>query len=247
MNTLICDLDGVVYLGDQEVAGSGAALGRLADAEWNIVFCTNNSTRTPTDSADKIRRVTGFDASGDMVATSAQAVATLLDADSSVLVLGGRGVEEAVVERRSRIVGRWQDADTVVVGLDPGLTYERLSSAVLAVANGARFLATNHDPTYPTPEGLRPGAGAIVAAVQTATGVEPVVAGKPNAPMRALLAARARGEVWIVGDRDDTDLAMGRAEGWNTAHVRTGVGGTPEEVPTVAVADLAALADHLLR
>jgi ribonucleotide monophosphatase NagD (HAD superfamily) len=72
------------------------------------------------------------------------------------------------------------------------------------------------------------------------------VAGKPNAPMRALLTARARGEVWIVGDRDDTDLAMGRVEGWNTAHVRTGVDGIPSEEPTVAVADLAALADHLL-
>lgn len=247
MNTLICDLDGVVYLGDEEIAGAGAALGRLADAGWNIVFCTNNSTRTPTESADKIRRITGFGATGDMVATSAQAVATLLDGDSSVLVLGGRGIEDAVVERGSRVVGRWQDADTVVVGLDHGLTYERLSSAVLAVANGARFLASNHDPTYPTPEGLRPGAGAIVAAVHTATGVEPVVAGKPNAPMRQLLAARAQGEVWIVGDRDDTDLAMGRAEGWNTAHVRTGVAGTPEEPPTVEAADLAALADHLLR
>ncbi|MEX2422848.1 MAG: HAD-IIA family hydrolase [Acidimicrobiia bacterium] len=247
MKTLICDLDGVVYLGDEEIHGAGAALGRLTAAEWNIVFCTNNSTRTPTESADKIRRVTGFGASGEMVATSAQAVATLLDGESSVLVLGGRGIEEAAVERGSRIVGRWQDADTVVVGLDPGLTYERLSSAVLAVRNGARFLASNHDPTYPTPEGLRPGAGALVAAVHTATGVEPVVAGKPHPPMRKLLAARARGDVWIVGDRDDTDLAMGRAEGWKTAHVRTGVEGTPAEKPTVEVADLAALADHLLR
>ena len=247
MNTLICDLDGVVYLGDEEIAGSGQALGRFAGAGWNLVFCTNNSTRTPSESADKIRRVTGFAASDEMVATSAQAVAALLDGDSSVLVLGGRGIEEAVVERGSRIVGRWQDADTVVVGLDPGLTYERLSSAVLAVGNGARFLASNHDPTYPTPEGLRPGAGAIVAAVRTATGVEPVVAGKPHVPMRKLLAARAQGEVWIVGDRDDTDLAMGRAEGWNTAHVRTGVDGTPAEEPTIAVSDLAALADQLLR
>ena len=247
MSTLICDLDGVVYLGDQEIAGSGEALGRFAGAGWDIVFCTNNSTRTPGESADKIRRVTGFAATADMVATSAQAVAALVDGDAAVLVLGGRGIEDAVVERGARIVGRWQDADTVVVGLDPALTYERLSSAVLAVANGARFLASNHDPTYPTPEGLRPGAGAIVAAVRTATGVEPVVAGKPHAPMRALLAARARGDVWIVGDRDDTDLAMGRAEGWDTAHVRTGVAGTPAEAPTMEVEDLAALAAHLLR
>src|SRR5690606_33735444 len=129
-----------------------------------------------------------------------------LEAGAAVLVLGGRGLEEAVADRGCRLVARWQEADTVVVGLDPALSYDRLSAAVLAVGHGARFLASNHDPTYPTPEGFRPGAGAIVAAVTHATGVEPVFAGKPHPPMRRLLAARATGDVWIVGDRDDTDL-----------------------------------------
>lgn len=246
MATLICDLDGVVYLGEQEIPGAGEALARLHQGGWNLVFCTNNATRTPTETADKVRRVTGFEASPLSVATSAQAAASLLDSDAVVFVLGGRGLEEAVAERGCRLVDRWQSADTVVVGLDPGLSYDRLSAAVLAVGHGARFVASNHDPTYPTPEGLRPGAGAIVAAVTHATGVEPVFAGKPHPPMRRLLAARAVGEVWIVGDRDDTDLAMGRAEGWSTAHVATGVGGELAAAPTVAVADLRALADHLL-
>lgn len=245
-STLICDLDGVVYLGDEAIPGSGDALGRFASCGWKIVFCTNNATRTPRESADKIHRVTSFPATADSVVTSALAVATLLDPGSSVFVLGGGGLEEAVRERGSRVSGRWQEVDTVVVGLDPGLTYERLSSAVLAVGNGARFLASNHDPTYPTPEGLRPGAGALVAAVSHATGVQPVFAGKPHAPMRKLLASRTEGDTWIVGDRDDTDLAMGRAEGWFTAHVGTGVSPSPTEPVTVSVRDLAALADQLL-
>lgn len=244
--TLICDLDGVVYLGDEEIPGSGDALARLTSAGWKILFCTNNATRTPKESAEKIQRVTSFPADAYAVVTSAQAVATLVDAGSSVFVLGGRGLEEAVLERGARVSGRWQDVDTVVVGLDPGLTYERLSNAVLAVGNGARFLASNHDPTYPTSEGLRPGAGAIVAAVSHATGVQPVVAGKPHVPMRKLLASRTEGDTWIVGDRDDTDLAMGRAEGWFTAHVSTGVSSSPTEPVTVSLPDLAALADHLL-
>lgn len=245
-STLICDLDGVVYLGGEEIPGSGEALARFASCGWKIIFCTNNATRTPGESADKIHRVTSFPATAESVVTSAQAVAMLVDPGSSVFVLGGRGLEEAVLERGSRVSGRWQDVDTVVVGLDPGLTYERLSGAVLAVGNGARFLASNHDATYPTPEGLRPGAGAIVAAVSHATGVQPVFAGKPHAPMRKLLVSRTEGEVWIVGDRDDTDLAMGRAEGWFTAHVATGVSPAPTDPMTVSVPNLAALADQLL-
>ena len=246
MPTLICDLDGVVYLGESEVPGSGDALRRLDAAGWRIVFCTNNATRTPADSAAKIERVSGFSAKPEDVVTSAQAAATLLDAGSTVFVLGGEGLEQAIADRGCLISSDWRVVDTVVVGLDPGLSYDRLSTAVLAIGHGARFVASNHDATYPTLEGLRPGAGAIVAAVTRATGVEPEVAGKPHAAMRRLLASKTDGEVWLVGDRDDTDLAMGRAEGWSTALVATGVTQSPSEPPTIAVSDLAALADHLL-
>ena len=246
MPTLVCDLDGVVYLGETEIPGSGAALAALHAGGWTLLFCTNNASRTPQDSAAKIARVTGFPALPDSVVTSAQAAATLLDPGTSAFVLGGDGLATAVAERGVRLSDDWNEVDTVVVGLDPALTYERLSIAVLAVGRGARFVASNHDPTYPTPEGLRPGAGAIVAAVRHATGVAPEFAGKQHRPIRALLASKTEGEVWIVGDRDDTDLAMGRAEGWKTALVATGVASQPAEPPTVAVADLAALARHLL-
>ena len=246
MATLVCDLDGVVYLGEREIPGAGEALSRLSLAGWTILFCTNNASRTPAETAEKIGRVTRYRVDAGDVITSAQAAATMIDPGSSVFVLGGRGLEQAVIDRGCRVSADWQDVDTVVVGLDPMLSYERLSSAVLAIGRGAGFVASNHDPTFPTPEGLRPGAGAIVAAVACATGVEPQVAGKPHPPMRRLLASRAVGEVWIVGDRDDTDLAMGRAEGWSTALVATGVPSAAASAPTLAVPDLAALVDHLL-
>ena len=246
MTTLICDLDGVVYLGEQEIPGAGDALSRLADGGWRILFCTNNASRTAADTAAKIERVTGYRALAGDVATSAQAAASLLTGDEAVYVLGGHGLVRAVEDAGCDVMEDWRSAEVVVVGLDPLLTYERLSGAVLAIGSGARFIASNHDPTYPTPEGLRPGAGAIVAAVIHATGVQPVVAGKPHLPMRRLLAEKASGEIWIVGDRDDTDLAMGRAEGWSTALVATGVASVPTEAPTLEAHDLAAVADHLL-
>lgn len=246
MSTLICDLDGVVYLGDQEIPGSGAALRRFENAGWNIVFCTNNSTRTPTQTAEKIHRVTRFPATAGQVVTSAQAAAGLINVDDVAFVLGGVGLSEAVSKAAAAVTEDWRQATVVVAGLDPDLSYERLSTAVLAIGAGARFVASNHDPTYPTPEGLLPGAGAIVAAVSHATGVTPVVAGKPHAAMRALLAARADDDTWIVGDRDDTDLAMGRAAGWRTARVSTGVSDLAEIAPDLEVADLARLGDHLL-
>lgn len=246
MSTLICDLDGVVYLGDQEIPGSGKALGRFDEAGWNLVFCTNNATRTSAQAAEKIRRVSGYPATSQQVVTSAQAAATLLVTDDVAYVLGGTGLSQAVAESAAELTEDWRKATVVVVGLDPGLSYDRLSGAVLAIGAGARYVASNHDPTYPTPEGLRPGAGAIAAAVSHATGVQPVVAGKPHAAMLTLLASRADGDTWIVGDRDDTDLAMGRAAGWKTSRVSTGIQDPSDYEPDVAVADLAALADHLL-
>ncbi|NIQ56034.1 MAG: HAD hydrolase-like protein, partial [Gemmatimonadetes bacterium] len=96
--------------------------------------------------------------------------------------------------------------------------------AARAVRAGARFVATNHDATYPTPDGLLPGAGSIVAAVEVASEREAEVAGKPHPPMRRLVRERCGGEeIWVVGDRIDTDLAMAFEEGWGTALVLTGV------------------------
>jgi len=223
--TIILDLDGVLYLDVEGVPGAGEALQELETAGHRLVFATNNATMTQDTVVRHLAERTGFSPSPDAVVTSGMATAHHLAGEvDRVLVLGEAGLEEALRSEGITVVAGWRDADAVVVGLDRGLTYERLTSAVLAIAGGARFVATNVDSTYPTPEGLHPGGGAIAAAVAAATGVNPEVCGKPHEPMRALVRSRvAEGAVWVVGDRIDTDLAMGRAEGWGTVLVLTGV------------------------
>jgi 4-nitrophenyl phosphatase len=99
-----------------------------------------------------------------------------------------------------------------------------LGGAMNAIRNGARFIATNDDATFPTENGLMPGAGAIVAAIAAASGVSPIVAGKPNEAMRSLIRSRGVGRAWVVGDRPDTDVAMASAEpDWSSVLVLTGV------------------------
>lgn len=160
------------------------------------------------------------------------------------MVVGGPGILEALDEQGVPVVDDGTECDVVMVGLDLELTYEKLARATLAVRAGARLVATNHDATYPSTRGLLPGGGSIVAALETATDIDAVVAGKPHQPMRDLLAEAVVGEVWMVGDRPDTDLAMAEAAGWHGALVATGVPHADSAVaPELSVADLAAFAE----
>ena len=145
-SNLIFDLDGVVYLGDQPVSGAGETLERLHAAGHHILFCTNNASRTRSQSAEKIRRVTGYPASPDQVASSAMAAGRLVPESARVLMVGGDGVAEAINDRNGILVDE-VDADTVVVGIDFSFTYDKLDLASAAVRNGAVFIATNRDLT----------------------------------------------------------------------------------------------------
>jgi 4-nitrophenyl phosphatase len=230
---IVCDLDGVVYLGDQEVPGAGRALAALDRAGARIVFATNNSYRTRRDTAAKIARVTGYPADPEQVVSSATAAVELMGATScqAVLTVGGPGVREAVELAGHRIAEPGDHVDLVVAGVDFDLTYARLAEAGRAIRAGAGFVATNRDATFPSPTGLLPGAGAIVAALEVTSGVEAMAAGKPYAPMRSLIRRLVgAGSVWVVGDRPDTDLAMAHAEGWTSVLVLTGVTPGPEGV-----------------
>jgi ribonucleotide monophosphatase NagD (HAD superfamily) len=143
-------------------------------------------------------------------------------------------------------------ADAVVVGWHREFDYERLTRASDAVRAGARFVATNTDATYPTATGLMPGAGALVAAVATAAGARPVVAGKPEAPTAALVRERLGNRGIMIGDRPSTDGAMAAALDWPFALVLSGVAGTageervPDPPPPFVADDLAALVPMLL-
>ncbi len=246
---VICDIDGVIYLEDRLVPGSDVALRRLEDAGVTVHFATNNSTKAPSTVSEKITRITGVAVDPASIVTSSQAAVHLLGDDRGpVMVLGGDGIVSALSDAGIEMTDDPKVASALLVGLDVELTFERLSRAADAVRRGARFIATNIDPTLPVADGLVPGAGSIVAAVRTTTGVEPEVAGKPQAPMRALLRAKGIGEAWVIGDRVDTDIALAAAEpDWRSILVLTGVsraeeGGDADYV----VADLAAAVDLVL-
>ena len=248
--TVVCDLDGVVYRGDEAIPGAGEALAELERMGFRLVFATNNSSRTRLQAAEKIGRVVGYQADPAQIASSATAVnAVLAGGSGTALIVGGDGIREAVDDAGYLPVAEGIVPDVVVVGIDFGLTYETLRAATTAVLGGARFIATNTDPTFPGSDGLLPGAGAIVAAIERASGRSPDVLGKPHPPMRAILREMAGdGPVWMVGDRPDTDLAMARAEGWTAVLVLTGVVADAAGVqppPDLVLADLAALPNAL--
>jgi 4-nitrophenyl phosphatase len=184
----------------------------------------------------------------DGVITSAMAAARLVEPGERVLVCAGPGVVQELA-RRGAVPVRDGDADAVLVGFHRDFDYERLRIAARAVRRGARLLATNDDSSYPTPDGPIPGGGAILAAVATATGVEPVVAGKPNAPMAELVRSRLGEHGVMVGDRPDTDGRFARVLGYRFALVHTGVTPAGVEVdpePDLVAADLLALLPRLL-
>lgn len=251
MTTWALDLDGVLWTGARAVPRSSVAVNRLRSAGHEVVFVTNNSFSTIGQQEQKLAGF-GIDAAG-RVLNSAQAGASLIDSGQRVFVLGGEGIREAVTERGAELVTDLNTApasiDAVLVGLDWELSYQRLSLAVQAVLAGARFVATNTDSTYPTERGLLPGAGALVGAVRAATGVVPVVAGKPEAPLADLVRARYGPVGIMVGDRADTDGAFAKTLGYRFGLVFSGVT-KPSDLPVdpapdVTGADLAELVDRL--
>ncbi len=250
---VVIDLDGVVWLSEDPVPGSARAVARLRAAGHRVLFVTNNSQPTVTETVAKLEGF-GVAAGRDDLCTSAQAAASLTAPGDRVLVCAGPGVVEAVEERGARPV-EVPPAEVVIVGFHRHFDYDRLALAFAAVDGGARLVGTNDDPTYPTPEGPVPGGGSLLAAVAYAAGVEPVVAGKPHAPMAGLVRARMGlgpeaplGEGLVVGDRPSTDGAMALRLGLPFHLVLTGVteGAAGADPPPVAVwPDLAALAAGL--
>jgi HAD superfamily hydrolase (TIGR01450 family) len=240
------DLDGVVWLDDDPIPGAAEAVARLRDAGEDVVFCTNLSLRPVREVEEKLARH-GIPADGAVI-TSAMAAATLVEPGERVLLCAGPGAEEALVARGVEVV-RDGDADAVVVGLTLDFDYDALRRASAAVRRGARLIGTNDDPTFPTPAGLTPGGGALLAAVAVASGGEPIVAGKPYAPMADLVRARLGDHGVVVGDRADTDGALARRLGYRFVLVLTGSTPSGEGVdpaPDLVATDLATAVDQLL-
>jgi len=242
----ILDLDGVVWLAGDAIPGAVDAIARLRDSGERVCFVTNNSSQRVGDQEAKLATF-GIPADGDVL-TSAMAAALLLQPGQTALVCAGDGVDEAL-ERRGVHTVREGDADAVIVGFHLDFDYERLRAAHAAVRHGAQLIGTNDDATYPTPDGPIPGGGAILAAVSTACGIAPTVAGKPYAPMAGLVRELAGdGPHVVVGDRPSTDglfaVTLGAPFGLVLSGVTTkaDLPVTPE--PTWVSTDLAALVDE---
>lgn len=251
------DLDGVVWLTREPIPGAGEAVGLLRAAGAGVVFASNNSSPTVEDLLARLRTA-GIPASAGEIVTSGQAAASLLQAGETALVVGDDGVVEALAARgvRARKAADETDGpdgrvDAVVVGYTKRFDYEVLRRAADAVRAGARLIGTNEDATLPTPEGPLPGAGSILAAVATASGTAPEVAGKPHEPLAALIARRPGTVAAVVGDRPSTDGALARRLGVPFALVLSGVTSRVTDdldpAPDFVGADLLAVARQATR
>jgi HAD superfamily hydrolase (TIGR01450 family) len=243
---LLVDLDGVVYRASESVPGVGAAIAARAGLGDEVVYVTNNAMSYRGDYAARLARH-GAPVGPDRVVSSARAAALYLREDlpavRRVLVVGAGGLERELREVGLDVVASahaatrmaqegvdgWTAAgapDAVVVGLDPQITYLRIAAAADCIRAGAAFVATNRDPVFPYERGLRPGAGAVVAAIEAAAREAPLVSlGKP-APYLLEIAARSVGgdlpTAVMIGDAL-TDVAAGRAVGARTILMLTGV------------------------
>lgn len=218
-DTALLDLDGVVYVGPDAIAGVPEALAEVRRRGMRTAFVTNNASRTPETVAAHLREL-GVDAVASDVVTSAQAAATLVldrvGPGAAVLVVGGDGLRAAVTERGMRPVTSADDAEAVVQGFAPDLDWQSLAEGTYAVRRGLPWIAANLDSTVPTPRGIAPGNGALVGVIAQTTGVSPIaVAGKPELALHqeAMRRTGARDPL-VVGDRLDTDI-----EGANRAEV----------------------------
>ena len=248
---VVIDLDGVCYREDDPIPGSCEAVGQLRAAGIGIAFATNNATRTPEETAGKLRAL-GFEVDDDEIVTSAVAAANMIEPGTRCLVIGMEGLRAAVRSRGCELVDDPSKADVVVTGLDRDLTYDTLVRGTRALLGGARFIASNTDHSFPAADGISPGAGAVVAALETASRRTAEVAGKPNPALyRTAAAVLPDGDLLMIGDKLETDVAGAAALGWDTALVLTGVSGRSEldgadPPPTWVADDLATLVRDLL-
>ena len=249
---VLCDLDGVVWLAHEPIAGSVEAIADLRAAGHRVLFVTNNSSAR-VEVQEAALDAIGIPAEGDVL-TSANAAALLLEPGERVLICGGDGVIEAVLGRGALVADSDDDrVDAVVVGFHRTFDYDDMLRASRAARNGARLIGTNDDATYPTPDGPIPGGGAILASIVTASGTAPIVAGKPHQPMAALVRATigeaAALRAVMVGDRPETDGLMAATLGCRYAHVESGItpaGSTVRPTPDITAANLAGVAKVLI-
>ena len=232
----VIDMDGVLYRGNKKIEGADAFIKFLQDNAIPFLLATNNSTRTREMYVEKLKNM-GIEVDEENIITSAYVTGKILKKEknrASALIVGEIGIFEEIKRIGWKIVDlkNWNETEYVIVGMDTTLTYEKLKAGCLAINNGARFIATNNDKNFPSEEGLIPGAGSMVAALEAATGKKARVMGKPNEPyantIKSILGSK---DIWVVGDRIETDMLLAEKLGAKKVLVLSGV--TKEPVKNV--------------
>ena len=231
IKALILDMDGVIWKADAPIGDLPSIFKRIRERGLKYVFATNNSTGTSEQYAARLNGF-GVDAEPWQVITSSQAVAHAVaqkfPRGTRVFMIGEDGLRLPLEREGFEIVSveNAPQAEVVVMGFDRSINFTKGSEATLLVRKGIPFYATNMDKTFPTPRGEIPGAGAWISVITTATGIQPIVAGKPFPFLMKLSLEKLRAkkeETLVVGDRLETDIAAGQAVGCPTALVLSGV------------------------
>ena len=249
---LLVDLDGVVWIGREPVTGSPEALRALLETGKRIVFVTNNPGRLPEAYAERLREL-GVAVGPEQIVTAGMVAARLAGEAAgeggSAFVIGASALKEMVAATGARLLegDEGEAADAVVVSGHKGFDYGELRTAKFALDRGARLFATSHDPTMPFPGGELPGTGAVLAAVEVASGQQATIAGKPERHLFEMaIEAAGGGRLAMVGDRISSDVDGGRAAGLETVLVLSGTSSqeqaeAADPPPDHVLPDLAAL------
>jgi 4-nitrophenyl phosphatase len=224
---LILDMDGVIWLSGQPIGDLPSIFSDINRKGWRVILATNNSTLSVEAFLEKVAGL-GVHLERWQLLNSAQAAAHFLRKQfpkgGPVFMIGETGLQQALYEKD--FYHDEEKPQAVVVGMDRNVCFQQLSQASLLIRTGLPFIATNPDRTFPTPQGLMPGAGAIMAFIETATDIKPIVVGKPTPEMYKVALERLGTppeKTLIVGDRIETDIVGGQALGCRTALVLSGV------------------------
>jgi 4-nitrophenyl phosphatase len=231
IKALILDMDGVIWKADAPIGDLTSTFRKIRERGLKFVFATNNGTKTPEEYQEKLRDL-GVEVDVSQVVTSALGIAYILaqkyPKGTKVFMIGEDGIRMALEAKGFEVLPleRATEAQVFVQGIDRGINFQKMAEATLLVRSGIPYYTTNTDKTFPTPRGEIPGSGAWVSVIVTATGVDPVVAGKPFPYLMELSLERLgtkKEETLVVGDRLETDIAAGQAVGCPTALVLSGV------------------------
>ena len=237
LQALILDMDGVLWRGSQPIGDLPHIFNCIKENQWKVCLATNNATLSTRQYIEKLAGF-GVNLTADQVVNSSQAAAHYLERkhpeSGRVYVVGENGLIDTLAEKGFQSVDLTPEKANlaaseilaVVAGMDRQVTYEKLTVATRLIRSGVPFIGTNPDRTFPTPLGLVPGAGAILAALEAATDVQPVICGKPSPEMYEVALERmgvGPEQTLVVGDRLETDIAGGQALGCFTALVLSGV------------------------